>query len=121
MTNDTHRSISNCHSGRKQFDVYIFSYGFDLHARYKLEPPERMSYVTIDGLYKDTSGDFALIPHDGGKRTFVFATIGVMMERDKSLTMKIVRSGSFPFDAMVNLFFARDVLNKFELEVEKRR
>lgn len=23
MTNDTHRSISNCHSGRKQFDVYM--------------------------------------------------------------------------------------------------
>jgi len=104
----------------KQIDLYVFSFGFELHARYKLEPPTRMSYVTIDGVYKDTTGDFFLVPYDGGKKTFVYATIGVMMDRDESFTMNIVRSGEFPFDSMVNMFFARDVLNKFKAEAERR-
>jgi len=105
----------------KEFNLYIFAYSFDLHARYKLEPPRRMSYVTIDGVYKDTSGDFVLVPFADNAKTFIFATIAVMMDRDTSLTMKIVRSGSFPFDSMVNLFFARSVLNTFKAESEKRK
>lgn len=62
--------------------------------------------------------------YEGGKRrkggAFVFATISVMMEQNQSLTMKIVRSGSFPLNSMVNLFFARDVRNKFQAEIKKR-
>jgi hypothetical protein len=105
----------------KQIDVYIFSYGFDLHARYALDPPRRMSYAAIDGVYQDTTGDFTLIPFENNTRTLVGGTISVMMDRDASLTMKIVRSGDFPFDAMINLFFARDVLTKFGREVKRRK
>jgi len=105
---------------RKAFSVYIFSYDFDLHARYFLEEPSRMSWQAIDGPYRDSKGDFALMPYDQGKKTFVFATAGIVTERDQSLTMKIVKSGEFPFESMVNLFFARSVLNQFKLEAEKR-
>jgi uncharacterized protein YndB with AHSA1/START domain len=108
------------HQSVKAFNVLVFSYGFDLHCRYRLDPPRRMSYETIDGDYKGSYGDFTLTPYDGGKRTFVFATIRSTIENDQSLTSRIVRSGAFPFDAAVNLFFARDVLNKFKAEVERR-
>jgi carbon monoxide dehydrogenase subunit G len=105
----------------KSLDVYVFSFGFDLHAQYAFEEPERMSWKTIDGLYKDSMGEFELVPYDNGQKTFVFATTGVYTKRDDSLTMKIVKSGEFPFESMVNLFFSRDVLTQFKKEVERRR
>ncbi|HUT53179.1 MAG TPA: SRPBCC family protein [bacterium] len=108
------------HQSVKAFNVLVFSYGFDLHCRYQLEPPRRMAYETIDGAYKGSYGDFTLSPWDNGRRTFVFATIRSAIENDQGLSARIVRSGSFPFDAAVNLFFARDVLNKFKQEVERR-
>jgi carbon monoxide dehydrogenase subunit G len=108
------------HQSVKAFSVLVFSYGFDLHCRYQLDPPRRMSYETLDGTYKGSYGDFTLTPWDNGRRTFVFATIRSAIENDQGLSARIVRSGAFPFDAAVNLFFARDVLNKFKAEVERR-
>lgn len=105
----------------KQFNVLVFSYGFDLHCRYKLEPITRMSYQTIDGSYKGSYGDFTLAPYAGGMKTLVYATIRSNLENDDSLTRKIVQSGAFPFDAVVNLFFARSVLNNFQAEVARRK
>jgi len=105
---------------QKLFNVYIFSYSFDLHARYLLEKPERMSWQAIDGLYQDSRGEFVLVPYEQGQKTFVFATTRIMTERDQSLTMKIAKSGEFPFESMIDLFFTRSVLNQFKQEAEQR-
>ena len=35
--------------------------------------------------------------------------------------MSIIKSGEFPFDAMINLFFSRNVLNYFKAEAERRK
>lgn len=103
----------------KQFNIYVFSFDFDLHAHYLLEKPERMKWTAIDGVYQDSKGDFLLVPHPGGQ-TLVIATTEIVTYRDTSLTMRIVKSGEFPFESMVNTFFCRDVLNKFQDEIERR-
>jgi hypothetical protein len=99
----------------------IARFSLDLHARYFFEEPRRMSFNTIDGLYKDTYAEFELKPFDEGSRTFVFATVNVMLERDESLTMRIVKSGPFPFQSTINMSFSRDLLNAFKLEAEQGR
>lgn len=80
-----------------------------------------MTWRAVDGIYQDSHGEFTLVPHDAGKKTFVFATTSIYTERDTSLTMHIVKSGEFPFESMVNLFFSRNVLNYFKTETEKRK
>jgi len=105
---------------QKLFSAYIFSYSFDLNAHYLLEEPERISWQAIDGPYRDSKGDFWLVPWDQGQKTFVFATTDIITERDQSLTMRIVKSGEFPFEPMIDLFFSRNVLNQFKLEAEQK-
>ena len=106
--------------GAGKLDVYIFEISVDLHARYNLEPPDHMSYVAIDGLYKDSYGDIRLASFDNENRTFAFASQNVVLERDRSLTMRMVKSGAFPFESTVNMTFARDMLNQYKAEAEMR-
>lgn len=104
------------------FNVFFFKLGFDLHTRYVLEEPERMYWRAIDGIYQDSTGEFVLLPYgDGGKKTFIFGTTGVVTDKDKSLGMRIVKSGAFPFESALNMFLSRDMLNKYKLEIERRR
>jgi len=103
-----------------QLSVYIFKFVFDLNAHYTLEPPAKMSYATVDGTYEGTYGRFNLIPYNQDEKTLVFMTIKAAIEKDDSLSMRIVRSGDFPFDTMANFFFARDTMNKFALEINER-
>jgi carbon monoxide dehydrogenase subunit G len=103
-----------------QLSVYIFKFVFELRAHYTLEPYDKISYITLDGTYKDTFGQFNLVPYEEGQKTLVFMTLKAAIENDESLTMRIVRSGDFPFDTMANFFFARDTINKFGVEIDER-
>ncbi len=107
------------HNGLARIDVYIFDFSIDVRARYAFEEPSRMSFKSIEGLYKDSYGEFFLLPFDGGKKTFAFATVYVNLKNDESLTMKMVKSGPFPFESTVNMSYARDMLNAFKHNSEK--
>ncbi len=104
-----------------QLNVYIFKFVFDLHSWYELDPGRGMSYESIDGKYAGTRGSFTIMPNKNGKRTLVYGSLAAMIAKDDSLTMRIVRSGDFPFETMANFFFMRDTLNKMELEVNRRK
>lgn len=105
----------------KRFNVLFFDFEFDLTDRYLLEEPRRMSWNTIGGTYKDSKGEFVLVPYDNGKKTFAFATTSLMTDRDDSLAMSIVKSGAFPFESMVNMSHSRAALNGFKREAQKRQ
>ena len=108
------------HQEINQLNVYIFKFVFDLHSVYELDPVNGMAYQSVKGKYAGTKGSFDLVPHHGGHRTLVYGELAARLEDDDSLSMRIVRSGDFPFETMANFFFMRDVLNKMELEVKRR-
>jgi len=99
--------------------VLVFTFAYEMHALYTLDPPYHVSYRCIDGTYEGSMGDYQILPIEGGKRSILFAAIGINFERDEGLTAKIIRSGDYPFNTVMNLLAARSYLNNFKPAAEK--
>ncbi len=102
------------------FSILIFSFGYDLHSRYDLKPPYEMTYRAIDGKYEGSHGRFRILPLEGGKKSLLFHNAGVSLEKDTSLTARIMKSGAFPAENMLNMMGAQAALVRIRLEAEKR-
>ncbi len=105
----------------QSFSILIFSFGYELHSRYTLDPPYHLSYIAIDGVYRGSNGDFKLLPIEGGKKTVLFHSVGVNMEHDDSLTARITKSGAFPAENMLNMMGAQAAIAHVKQEAEKRK
>jgi ribosome-associated toxin RatA of RatAB toxin-antitoxin module len=102
------------------FSILIFSFGMELHNLYTLEPPDHLSIRTIDGLYQGSASDYQILPLGSGSKTLLFHSVGLNLERDSSLTMRMVKSGAFPATTMMCLTVSRTELSSVKEEAEKR-
>ncbi len=100
--------------------VLVFTFSYEMHALYQLDPPYHVSYRAIDGTYEGSTGDFRIVPLDGGERCALFCQIGINFERDSALTTRIIRSGDYPFSTVMDLIAARTYLNSIKPLAEKR-
>jgi len=100
------------------FSVLIFSFGYELHARYTLDPPYHLSYTAIDGTYQGSHGDFRIVPIEDGKQTLLFHRAGINLEKDNGLTAQIAKSGAFPLENMMDMMGAQSALAHVKLEAE---
>lgn len=101
--------------------VLIFDIGgFELHPRYSLHPPNELTWVSMDGLYKDSHGSLRLLPIENGTKTLLFGAIGLNLERDTGLVARIVKSGAFPVENMFNMILSQGTLAHLKVEAEKR-
>lgn len=103
-----------------KFSVLIFDFGYELHTKYTLNPPSSFTYVAVDGLYEGSRGDLRILPIENGKKTVVFATAGLNLERDSGLVARIVKSGAFPVESMLNMVGAQSTVAHLKYEAEKR-
>jgi uncharacterized protein YndB with AHSA1/START domain len=99
--------------------VLIFTFAYEMHALYTLDPPYHVSYRCMDGTYEGSTGDYQILPLEGGNRSILFAAIGINFERDQGLTARLIRSGDYPFNTVMNLLAARSYLNTFKPAAEK--
>lgn len=102
------------------FSILIFSFGMELHNLYTLDPPEHLSVRTIGGLYQESTSDYRILPLPSGNTTLLFHSVGLKVERDSSLTMRMVKSGAFPATTMMCLTVARTELLCVKSAAEKR-
>jgi Polyketide cyclase / dehydrase and lipid transport len=101
--------------------ILIFNFGgMEMHNRYILDPPYHMSFKTIDGLYEGSTSDYQILPIENGTRSILFNSVGLVTERDKSLTMRMVRSGAFPFNSMFCVTAANANVSAIKAEAERR-
>jgi len=100
-------------------NVLIFSFGYELHARYTLDPPHHLSYVAIDGLYEGSHGDFQIQPLENGKKTLLFNRGGLNLEKDQGLTARIIKSGAFPLENMLDMMGAQAALARIKYTAEQ--
>jgi hypothetical protein len=101
--------------------ILIFTFGgFEMHSVYTLDPPYHLGYKTIDGLYEGSGSDYHIVPVDEGRKTLLFNSIGMNYERDQSLTMRMVKSGAFPFRTMLDVTLCRTNLSSIKKESERR-
>jgi carbon monoxide dehydrogenase subunit G len=103
------------------FKVFIFSLGgFELHSRYVLEPPYRLTYTTIDGTYEGSHGEFRIMPLENGNKSLAFAVGGVNIDRDDGLFARMTQSGAFPLENMLNMVGTQTTLAHIRVEAERR-
>lgn len=102
------------------FSVLIFSFGYELHSRYTLDPPYHLSYEAIDGTYQGSHGDFRLIPIENDKQTLLFHRAGINLTKDNGLTAQIAKSGAFPLENMLDMMGAQSALAHLKREAEQR-
>jgi len=106
---------------KQPFSVLIFSLDrLELHARYTLEPPSKLSYYAIDGLYEGSYGDYRILPIENEKNTLLFHTSGFNFEKDTSLTARILKSGAFPMKNMFCVLGAQTSVANVRREAERR-
>lgn len=104
-----------------KFSVSMFTFGGqEMVNRYTMEPPGHLSFKTVGGIYEGSSGDYRIIPVEGGKKTLLIHSLGMNLDRDNSMTMRMVKSGAFPFDTMLCLTMCRTALLEVKTEAEKR-
>ncbi len=104
----------------ESMSILIFNIGYDLHAQYTLEPPYHLYYHSIDGTYGGSTGDLRLVPIKDGKHTLLFCASGLNIDNDDSLTMRIAKSGAFPFKTMMDLLAGQATLVAVKTEAEER-
>lgn len=102
------------------YSVLIFSFGYELHARYTLDPPYHLSYLAIDGTYAGSHSDMRLLPIENGKQTLLFLSSGLNLANDSSLTARIIKSGAFPLENMLDMMGSQSVLARVRMEAERR-
>jgi hypothetical protein len=103
------------------FSILIFSFGgMEMNNLYTWEPPDHLSFRTVDGLYEGSMGDYQIVSVDGGKGTLLFNTIGLNFEKDTSLTTRMMQSGAFPFNTMMCVTMASGNLTEITEEAERR-
>jgi uncharacterized protein YndB with AHSA1/START domain len=100
--------------------LLIFSFGYEIHARYDLDPPHHVSYVAIDGTYEGSHGDWRLQPINNGKKTLLFHIAGINLEKDNSLTARIAKSGAFPMENMMCVMGAQSSAAHVRAVAEER-
>jgi carbon monoxide dehydrogenase subunit G len=98
------------------FSILIFTFGYELHARYTLEPPYRLSYVAFEGKYQGTHGDLRLLPLEGGTKTLIVGTAGLNLDNDPGLTSRIAQSGEFPLENMIDMLLTQTTLSRANLD-----
>jgi carbon monoxide dehydrogenase subunit G len=103
-----------------KFSVLVFDFGYELHSKYILDPPQGLVYNAIDGLYEGSHGDLRLLPLENGTKTLLFSTAGLNLEKDPSLVTRVVKSGAFPVENMLNLVGTESTLACIKAEAEKR-
>jgi uncharacterized protein YndB with AHSA1/START domain len=104
----------------QSISILIFSFGYDMHAKYNLDPPYHLDYIATEGVYAGSHGDLTLVPLEGGKKTLLFGTAGVDLDNDESLTSRIATSGAFPAQNMMNLIGIQLTLRHIEKEALAR-
>ena len=102
-----------------KFSVMVFSFGYELHAKYTLDPPNHLSYEAFDGIYDGSHGEFNIVAIDGGK-TLLFHSVGLNLENDNGLTARIAKSGAFPLENMLNAMGGQSALMRVKMAAEKR-
>jgi hypothetical protein len=103
------------------FSALIFNFGgWKMENKYIIEAPHHMYYSTISGLYQGSNGDFQIVPIENGKRSLLFHSVGLNMEKDQSLTTRMVKSGTFPFDTVMCISVAISEANNYKKECEVR-
>ena len=107
-------------SSMAKFSVLIFDFGYELHSRYNLNPPTEFTYFTVDGLYEGTHGGLRLMPIENGTKTLLFATAGLNLDRDTGLVARIIKSGAFPVENMLNMIGAQSTIAHIKREAERR-
>jgi uncharacterized protein YndB with AHSA1/START domain len=103
------------------FSVLFFSFGYEIHARYTLDPPYHVSYAAIDGTYQGSHGEFRIVPIADGKQTLLFHRAGINLEKDNGLTAQIAKSGAFPLENMLDMLGAQSALAHIKKEAEARQ
>jgi len=101
--------------------VIGMKFGYELHARYTLEPPDHLSYVAIDGVNKGSHGDFRIMPLNGGSKSILFSACGINMENDNSIVARIAKSGAFPMEIMIDMTLAQSTLARIRIEAQRRK
>lgn len=102
------------------FSILIFEFGYELHSKYILEPPDHLTYTTIDGTYQGSHGEFRLMPIENGTKTLAFGIGGVNIDNDTSIASRIAKSGAFPIENMINMLGAQSTLAHIKIEAERR-
>jgi carbon monoxide dehydrogenase subunit G len=103
-----------------KFSVLIFSFGYELHAKYTLDPPYHLSYKAIDGIYEGSHGEFNIVPIENGQKTLLFHSVGLNLEKDNGLTARIAKSGAFPLENMLNAMGAQSSLARIRMAAENK-
>lgn len=105
----------------QSFKVLIFSFDkLELHSRYTLEPPHRLSYNTFEGLYEGSKGEYRILPIKNGTQTLLFHQAGINFDKDTSLTARIFKSGAFPMKNMLIMLGAQASVANVRAEAESR-
>jgi carbon monoxide dehydrogenase subunit G len=103
------------------YSMLIFNFGgWKMENEYIIEAPDHMYFNTISGLYAGSNGDFQVVPIDKGKRALLFHSTSLNMERDESLTTRMVKSGTFPFDTVMCISVAISEAHSYKKECEAR-
>jgi hypothetical protein len=102
------------------FSVMGLKFGYELHARYTLDAPNHLSFVAIDGVYKDSHGDFRITPLDGGAKSMLFGAGGINLKNDSGIIARISKSGAFPLEVMIDMMLEQSTLARVRLEAERR-
>ncbi|HUT56086.1 MAG TPA: hypothetical protein VM658_22030 [bacterium] len=104
----------------KSQSVLVFTFGYQMRSLYTLDPPRHLSYRAYEGSYEGSFSEVYILPINGGKQCVLFCEIGLNFDRDTALTARIIRSGDFPFNTVMDLLAVRAVLNNLKPEAEKR-
>jgi carbon monoxide dehydrogenase subunit G len=100
--------------------VLVFTFGYQMRSLYTLDPPRHLSYRAYEGAYEGSFGDLYILPINGGKQCVLFCETGLNFDKDTALTARIIRSGDFPFNTVMDLLAVRAVLNNLKPEAERR-
>jgi uncharacterized protein YndB with AHSA1/START domain len=100
--------------------VLVFTFDYEMHGIYTLEPTSHMSFLAVDGAYEGSTGDYYILSVEGGTSCVLFCAIGLNFEKDTALTTRIIRSGDYPFNTVMDLLAARSFLNSIKPEAESR-
>jgi carbon monoxide dehydrogenase subunit G len=103
-----------------KFSLLVFDFGYELHSRYTLTPPDSFTYVAIDGLYEGSHGSGRVMSIENGTKTLLVSTAGLNLERDTGLVTRIIKSGAFPVENMLNMLGTQYTLANIKREAEKR-
>jgi uncharacterized protein YndB with AHSA1/START domain len=104
----------------KSQSVLVFTFGYQMRSLYTLDPPRHLSYRAYEGAYEGSFADLYILPINDSKQCVLFCETGLNFDKDTALTARIIRSGDFPFNSVMDLLAVRAVLNNIKPEAEKR-